>query len=121
MVLRRHFGTQCLILVNTSMLRLSFFSKFAKMFQGRSSCSMTPKCQTCEDSSILFLGLNITISVLLVLSDSLFAPIQSTVSFKTLLICLLIFLSDLSMRKRLVSSAVMKRTKFDSFVQVINK
>ena len=52
----------------------------------------------------LFLGLNDTISVLLAFSDGLFALTQSTVNFN-MLICLLIFLSDLAMRSRFVSSA----------------
>ena len=54
---------------------------------------------------ILFLGLNITSSVLLVFKDSLFALIYSTTSFKSLFICIFIFFVDLSVRIRLVSSA----------------
>lgn len=99
------------------MLRLSFSSRLNNcMFQCRSSCSMTPKYWTWDVGSIflplmqklrylvtiLFLGLNISISVLLVLSYSLFALIQSTLIFKSLLICLLIFLSDLPTKKRLL-------------------
>ena len=102
------------------MLQLSFFPRLVKcILQCRSSCSVTPKYRTWGDGSIflplmrklrslviiLFLSLNIAISVLLVLCDSLLALIQSTVSFKSLLICLLNFLSDLSIRRRLVSSA----------------
>ena len=102
------------------MLRLSFFSRIVRFAsQCKSSCRMTPKYRTWLDCLIflpltrkisclvifLFLGLNNTISVLLAFSDSLFALIQSTANFKSLLICLLIFLSDLSMRSRFVSSA----------------
>ena len=54
---------------------------------------------------ILFLGLNITSSVLLVFKDSLFALIHWTTNFKSLFICLFIFFIDLSVRMRLVSSA----------------
>ena len=101
MVLRRRLGMQCLIFDNRSMLRLSFSSRLNNcMFQCRSSCSMTPKYWTWDVGSIflplmqklrylvtiLFLGLNISISVLLVLSHSLFALIQSTLIFKSLLI-----------------------------------
>ena len=54
---------------------------------------------------ILFLGLNITSSILLVFQDSLFALIHSTTNFNSLFICLFIFLIDFSVRIRLVSSA----------------
>ena len=99
---------------------LVFFSRFVICTsQCKSSCRMTPKYRTWLDCLIfwpltrklsclvifLFLGLNNTISVLLAFSDSLFALIQSTANFKSLLICLLIFLSDLSMRSRFVLSA----------------
>ena len=53
----------------------------------------------------LFLGLNNPISALLAFTDNLLALIQSTVKTKSLLICLLFFLSDPSMRSRFVSSA----------------
>ena len=102
------------------MLWLSFFSKFVRCAsQCKSSCRMIPKYRTWLDYLsfwpltrklsclviFLFLGLNNTISVLLAFSDSLFALTQSTVNFKSQLICLLIFLSDLAMRSRFVSSA----------------
>ena len=100
------------------MLQLSFFSRFVRCAsQCKSSCRMTPNWMwldclifwplTWKLSCLvifLFLGLNNIISVLLAFSDSLLALIQSTVSFKSLLICLLIFLSDLSMRSRFVSA-----------------
>ena len=53
----------------------------------------------------LFPGLNITISVLIALGDSLLAITRWIVSFKSLLIWLLIFLSNLSTRRRLKSFA----------------
>ena len=53
----------------------------------------------------LFPGLNITISVLIALGDSLLAITWLIVSFKSLMIWLLIFLSSLSTRRRLVSFA----------------
>ena len=53
----------------------------------------------------LFFVLNNTISVLLVSSDNLFALIQSTSHFKSLLMYLFIFLSDISISSKLVSSA----------------
>ena len=88
------------------------------MFQCKSSWSITSKYWTWEDGSIfwpamwklrclvmvLFLDLNITISVLLVFNNNLLALIQLKVSFKSLLICLY-FLRELSMRSKLVSSA----------------
>ena len=101
------------------MLRLSFFSRFVRCAsQCKSSYRMTPKYWTWLHCLIfwpltqklsclvifLFLGLNDTISVLLAFSDGLFALTQSTVNFN-MLICLLIFLSDLAMRSRFVSSA----------------
>ena len=82
------------------MLRLSFFSRLVRCAsQCKSFCRMTPKYRTWLDCLIfwpvtrklsrlvifLFLGLNNTISVLLALSDSLFALIQKTVNFKSLL------------------------------------
>ena len=54
---------------------------------------------------VLFLALNITISVLLAFNDNLLALIQSTVSFKSVFICLSIFLRELSTRSKLVLSA----------------
>ena len=103
------------------MLWLSCFLSFVRCeFQCKSSCSIIPKYLTyCDEGlifwplmrklrclvMILFLGLNITSSVLLVFKDSLFAQIHWTTNFKSLCICLFIFFIDLSLRIRLVSSA----------------
>ena len=101
------------------MLWLSCFLSFVRCkFQCKSSCSIIPKYLTCDEGlifwplirklkclvMILFLGLNITSSVLLVFKDSLFALIHWTTNFKSLFICLFIFFIDLSVRMRLVSS-----------------
>ena len=98
---------------------LSFLHSWLRWrFQERSSCKIIPRYFTGFDSSIfcqlmrkfrhlviiLFLVLNNTISVLLVLRDN-FALIQSTMHFKSLLMYLFIFLSDLSISNKLVSSA----------------
>ena len=101
------------------MLWLSFFLSFIRCkFQHILSCSIIPKYLTCDEGSIfwslmwklrclvmiLFLGLNITSSVLLVFKDSLFALIHWTTYYKSLFICLFIFFIDLSVRIRLVLS-----------------
>ena len=111
---------QCLIFVGKPMLRLSLFSKFIRCAsQCQSSCRMTPKYRTWLDCLtiwpltqkltclvvFLFLGLNNIISILPAFSDGFFVLIQSTVNFKSLLICLLIFLSDFSMKNRFLSSS----------------
>ena len=102
------------------MLQLSFFLSVVRCeFQCRSSCSIISKYLTWNEGLIfwplmqklrclvviLFLGLNIRSSVLLVFKDSLFALTHSTTNCKSLLICLFIFSIDLSVRIRLVASA----------------
>ena len=99
---------------------LVFFSRFVICTsQCKSSCRMTPKYRTWLDCLIfwpltrklsclvifLFLGLNNTISVLLAFKIVCLLWSSQQLIFKSLLICLLIFLSDLSVRSRFVSSA----------------
>ena len=54
---------------------------------------------------ILVLASNIMIYALLAVNENLLALIQLTVSFKSLLICLLIYLRQVSLVSKLVSSA----------------
>ena len=101
------------------MLRLSCFLSFVRCeFQCKSSCSIIPKYLTCDEVlifwplmrklrclvMILFLGWNITRSVLLVFEDSLFALIHWATNFRFLFICLFIFFIDKYFQRNNITS-----------------
>ena len=89
------------------------------MFQCKSSCSITPKYLTwfvglifwplCRKLwclvIVLFVGLNIIISIFLAFKESLFALTQSTISFRSLLTFLSNCLRDFLTTRRFASSA----------------
>ena len=100
---------------------ISFFFSWLK-YKSQSTCSLIlkPRYLTCAFRGIywplilkfrcfvmllLDLGLNSKISVLLVFKDILFALSHVVRSFKSWLICLLIFFKELSASSKLVSSA----------------